>query len=154
MTRQRLALSFVIATLATRCLAADPEGDNAPQLPVSPPPQFAMVSEILKDESRVAIQYSTTVPVTEMVTVERVVSGQTVTEQLPRMVYRVEVRTNEADLSDLVFFGVDGKEVPTKEALSRLRVGLMLLRMAEAGPPVPEFRKVLAKDALIVTPRE
>jgi hypothetical protein len=30
----------------------------------------------------------------------------------------------------------------------------MLLRMADAGPPAPEFRKVLAKDVLIVTPRD
>jgi hypothetical protein len=106
MIHRLLALTLALAALAAQCVAAEPEGEKAPQLPVSPPPQFAMVSEILKEEGRVAIQYSTTVPVTEMVTVERDVNGQAVAEQIPRMVYRVEIRTNEAALSDLMFFGV------------------------------------------------
>jgi hypothetical protein len=154
MTCRRCAVSLALAMLAAHSLAAQPDGAAPPQLPVTAPPQFAMVSELNQDQGYLAIQYSTTVSVIEMVSVERVVDGKVVSEQVPRTESRVEVRTHQAPLDDLRFFGVDGLKVPAAGALARLRPGLMVLRMDGNAPPAAEFRQVLAKDVLIVTRRD
>jgi hypothetical protein len=153
MLRLRHAATIALAIVVRQVVAVEPQDSEAPKLPTTPVPQFAMVSEILTDEGRIAIQYSTTVTVTEMVTVARVVDGKAVDEQVPRMQQRVEIRTNEAEPRDMIFFGSDGKEVPTENALPRLRVGLMLMRMEGNEPPAPEFLKLLAKDVLIIAGR-
>ncbi len=113
-----------------------------------------MVSELNQAEGYLAVQYSATASVMEMVTVERVADGKVVTEQVPRMQSRVEVRTNQMPLDDLRVFSADGREVPAEAALARLRPGLMILRMDGNEPPAAVFLQLLAKDVLIVARRE
>lgn len=154
MTRQYFAVGLILALIAGRSSEAQPDGAAPPQLPVTAPPQFAMVNELNQDKGYLAIQYSTTVSVIEMVSVERVVDGKVVSEQVPRTESRVEVRTHQAPLDDVRYLGTDGKEVPAEAALPRLRPGLMGLRMDGNSPPAAECLQLLAKDGLIVTRRE
>jgi hypothetical protein len=122
-------------------------------LPKTPPPAFALVTDVNKDKNIVKVQFASNelVPEFAEAAVER--GGQKVKERV--LVHRSQLRLVEAELAlkSLRVLDAAGKEVRGEELLKRLTPGTMVLRQTDALPVDPAYRKLLSRDALILMPQ-
>ena len=143
------------ALLTLTCLLA-PAGAEPPadpgDFPKTAPPEFVMVSRVNEDAGNVYLRSLRTVPVTVMKTVESVVGGEKRRVTVPVTEYRTEVVEQALPLKSLRVFDAAGKELKPAEARKRLTAGKMVLRATDSKPLAPAYRKVLARDALILVP--
>jgi hypothetical protein len=143
------------ALLTLTCLLA-PAGAEPPaepaDFPKTAPPEFVMVSRLNEGTGTVYVRSVRTVPVTVTKTVEMVVMGEKRTVTVPVTEYRTEVVERALPLKSLRVFDAAGKELKPAEARKRLTPGKMVLRATDSKPLAPAYRKVLARDALILVP--
>ena len=132
------------------------------ELPSGPPLVFA-TAVTSQDGKTVAVARSITVPVQEQKTAERTVTRtiledgvqRTVTETVP---YTYMVTIMKAKVSrivhqpaDVLFRDIDGREVPGKDALVRLKKRTGVILLSKTQELAPFYKTVVKKDVLILT---
>ena len=132
------------------------------EVPSGPPLVFA-TAVTSQDGKTVAVARSMTVPVQEQKTGERAVTRtivedgvqRTVTENVP-YTYTVTVMKTAVSQAvhqptEVLFRDLDGKEVPAREALVRLKKRTGVILLPKKQKLAPFYKTVVKKDVLILT---
>jgi hypothetical protein len=150
MNRLATVLSVLLVLAGMPVLSAQAP---RPAFPSAPPPAFVLVAGVDRDKGTIRVQLPTTVFLerTEVRLVER--NGKKVTESAVVPVAVTQIKEIELSLKMLRVLDVDAKEVQGEELWKRLTPGKMVLQQSGLQPVDAAYRRVLARDALILTRR-
>ncbi len=147
MRRPLLASVLLTAFCCSAACAAEPT------LPTGGAPQFLPIAKVNKEQGLLTVRLVNMVPVTVEKTVTEEVNGQVIARKVAVTEYSlVHVESNLA-LNQFRVLDIDGKEIERDLVWKRLTAGKIVLRLPGKEPLDPAYRKLFAKDVLILAPK-
>jgi hypothetical protein len=128
--------------------------EKRPAFPNSPPPAFVFVAGVDRDKGIVVVhtRHDVLIPTTVAREVQR--NGIKVVETVTEYVQETRIVHQEMALKSLRILDREGKEVVGEDLWKRLTPGILVFQQSGAQPVDAAYRRVLARDTLILAPRE
>jgi hypothetical protein len=146
-------LTGALTLLLILGIGASTRAQVTPGFPNSPPPVFVFVAGVDKDKGTVVIHLRNDVLIPRAVPREVERKGIKVIETVTEYVKETRIITVQLSINALLVLDVDGKEVEEATLWKRLRPGTMVLQQSGVQPVDPAYRRVLARETLILATR-